>query len=503
MLEKIWETLCLLREPCQNSFFRVALEILLLALVLRYAFSQNTQEKKKDMLTEEEMEEVIRDWEPKEMGIEIKEAETGATKYVLSSYNPFMFNSPFDRDACPVEGLPGETPEKRDEKKNELKKTIDVYGVGTCGPRGFYGTLDLHLELEEALAEALGVESVVLYAHALLATESVIKCFCKKNDVIFYDHRASIGVRRGVQAAKSKAIPYTSLQDLDEKLSLEKEGRKFIITEGVFEETGETVDLQGVVMLKRKYRGFLVLDESVSIPMLGTRGCVGFFGGNPKDVDIWIGSLAGGYGGAGGFAGSTREISEHQRLSSLAYCFSASMPACLTHLSLMNLQSVVVWEKMYEKGVRALGEEERSEESEYEFTYQPEIEFPIMKQVSPKFAKRFKREKNFLINTEAVGVFVKKFNKMMKELRVSVRARNDEYTSIVRIVVLEEFSDRLLVVQKIKDRLKAAGIWVRLGEFPDPSLIINIDNSITQKTAEEIASEFSHHISEVYREEID
>ena len=29
------------------------------------------------------------------------------------------------------------------------KKTIFKYGVGSCGPRGFYGTVDVHLDLEK------------------------------------------------------------------------------------------------------------------------------------------------------------------------------------------------------------------------------------------------------------------------------------------------------------------------------------------------------------------
>jgi serine palmitoyltransferase len=33
------------------------------------------------------------------------------------------------------------------------RATIEKYGVGSCGPRGFYGTIDVHLELEERLAK--------------------------------------------------------------------------------------------------------------------------------------------------------------------------------------------------------------------------------------------------------------------------------------------------------------------------------------------------------------
>jgi serine palmitoyltransferase len=40
--------------------------------------------------------------------------------------------------------------------------------VGSCGPRGFYGTFDVHLDLEKALAEYMGQEEGIIYRWALL-----------------------------------------------------------------------------------------------------------------------------------------------------------------------------------------------------------------------------------------------------------------------------------------------------------------------------------------------
>jgi serine palmitoyltransferase len=43
--------------------------------------------------------------------------------------------------------------------------SVRKYGVGSCGPRGFYGTIDCHLELEEKLSEFLQVEEAILYSY--------------------------------------------------------------------------------------------------------------------------------------------------------------------------------------------------------------------------------------------------------------------------------------------------------------------------------------------------
>jgi serine palmitoyltransferase len=43
--------------------------------------------------------------------------------------------------------------------------SVRKYGVGSCGPRGFYGTIDCHLELEERLAKFCRVEEAILYSY--------------------------------------------------------------------------------------------------------------------------------------------------------------------------------------------------------------------------------------------------------------------------------------------------------------------------------------------------
>lgn len=62
--------------------------------------------------------------------------------------------------------------------------TVRVYGVGTCGPAGFYGTLDIHLKLEKELARVLGTEAAIIYAQGFAAVSSVIPAFSKRGDIL-------------------------------------------------------------------------------------------------------------------------------------------------------------------------------------------------------------------------------------------------------------------------------------------------------------------------------
>ena len=66
--------------------------------------------------------------------------------------------------------------EPRDAAAAALRK----YGCGTCGPRGFYGTLDVHLELEDALASFLGTEQAIVYSFGIATISSVVPAFVRK-----------------------------------------------------------------------------------------------------------------------------------------------------------------------------------------------------------------------------------------------------------------------------------------------------------------------------------
>ena len=67
----------------------------------------------------------------------------------------------------------------RDETREAAESGARQYGIGSCGPRGFYGTIDCHLKLEEDIAQFMGVEEAIIYScvtatHALMCFSCVI-----------------------------------------------------------------------------------------------------------------------------------------------------------------------------------------------------------------------------------------------------------------------------------------------------------------------------------------
>lgn len=107
--------------------------------------------------------------------------------------------------------------------------------------------------------------------------------------------------------------------------------RRFIIVEGIYANTGDLAPLAAIKQLKEQYKYRLLVDESMSLGVLGAtgRGATEHYGLSPEDSEIIGASLGNAVASIGGFCAGEREIVDHQRLSGLGYCFSASLPPYL------------------------------------------------------------------------------------------------------------------------------------------------------------------------------
>jgi len=335
-----------IRSSYQNDPVRSAVELFLFLFAVYYLLSPAYSTKKKTQipLTDEEIDELVDDWTPEPLAIAptpFEEAENekrpvivgpsgpkcklanGRTVVNLATYNHYNF-------------INNET------LKERAVKTLRTYGVGPCGPPGFYGTQDVHGQLEADVAAHIGAEAAIVYAQSFSTISSVIPAFAKRGDIIVADKAINYAVRKGIQISRStiRWYEHNDMEDLERVLSTlvkeqERTGkpltRRFIVTEGLFENIGDTVNLAKVVEMKYKYKFRIILDETWSYGVLGAtgRGVTEQQNVDPTQVDMIIGSLAGALCGGGGFCAGTTEVVEHQRLSAASYTFSAALPAML------------------------------------------------------------------------------------------------------------------------------------------------------------------------------
>eukprot|EP00850_Spirogloea_muscicola_P015788 SM000124S25920 [mRNA] locus=s124:156388:160198:+ [translate_table: standard] len=249
--------------------------------------------------------------------------------------------------------------------EKECTASILKYGVGSCGPRGFYGTIGsyclmtyygayVHLDLEERISQFLGVEDTIIYSYGLATASSTIPAFCKKGDLIIADAGVNFGIVNGLTLSRStvKYFKHNDMEDLErilKEVRLEDQrkkkvlNRRFIIFEAINQSSGQIAPLKKLVQLKEKYFFRLLVDESLSIGVLGRtgRGISEYFGIPPQKLDIIVAAMGNALASAGGFCCGSAKVADHQRLSGLGYCFSASLPpflatAAITALSIMD-----------------------------------------------------------------------------------------------------------------------------------------------------------------------
>ncbi|KAK9293519.1 hypothetical protein QLX08_011574 [Tetragonisca angustula] len=241
-------------------------------------------------------------------------------------------------------------------ENNEIEKNaitaIRKYGVGSCGPRGFYGTVDVHLELEERLANYTDTEEAVVYSYGFSTISSAIAAYCKRRDLVFVDEQVNFAIQKGLDASKTNIIYFKHNDANDLQNLLMKQAKideqnpkkaakikRFLVIEGIYMNTGNICPLPELVALCRQYKLRIFIDESISFGTLGEhgKGITEHFGVPRQEIDMIMGSLDWAMGSIGGFCVGTSFIIEHQRLSGLGYCFSASLPPLLTTAAITSL----------------------------------------------------------------------------------------------------------------------------------------------------------------------
>jgi 8-amino-7-oxononanoate synthase len=207
---------------------------------------------------------------------------------------------------------------------------LTKYGTGCTGSRYLNGTLDIHLELEDKLAEFLGKESCVLFSTGYQTNEGSIQTIAGRNDLIFSDRDNHACIVVGTLVSNAKTIRYQH-NDMDQlRKMLEKadpDAGKIIITDGVFSMSGTLAKIPELVALAKEFGARLYLDDAHAVGVVGDggRGSASVFGLTDQ-VDLISGTFSKSFASLGGFIVGDRPVIEYIRHHSPAHIFSASMP---------------------------------------------------------------------------------------------------------------------------------------------------------------------------------
>lgn len=235
--------------------------------------------------------------------------------------------------------------------KQQAIKAVEDWGVGPGAVRTIAGTTDLHVKLEERLAEFKGVESAITLQSGYTANLATIAALLGKEDVVFSDELNHASIIDGCRLSGAKIVRYQHNDVADLRRAIgETTGyrRGMIISDGVFSMDGDIAPLPYLVAVAEEHNLLLMIDDAHGEGVIGHggRGVVDHFG-LQRRVDIEIGTMSKAFGVMGGYAAGKKEITEWLRQRGRAFLFSsaptaADVAACLAAVDILEASTELV-----------------------------------------------------------------------------------------------------------------------------------------------------------------
>src|SRR5512143_2737298 len=210
------------------------------------------------------------------------------------------------------------------------RRALDQFGTGTNGVRTLAGTLTIHNELEETIANFKHTEAAITYTSGYVTNLTVVSTLMGRGDYVLSDklNHASIVDGCLMSGAEFRRFKHNDMTHLENRLkNIPEEVSKLVISDSVFSMDGDIIDLPKMVELCRKYGAYLMVDEAHSVGVLGKtgRGIEEHFGMGDV-VDIKMGTLSKTIPSVGGYVAGRKELINYLRHASRAYIFSAALP---------------------------------------------------------------------------------------------------------------------------------------------------------------------------------
>ena len=222
-------------------------------------------------------------------------------------------------------------------------KAIEKYGTGCSGSRFLNGTLDMHLQLEEELAEFVGKEAACTFPSGFQTNLGIISAIVGRHDYIISDRENHASIYDGCRLSFGKTVRYKhdDMEDLEQCLAkLPLDAGKIIITDGVFSMSGDICNLPKIVELARKYNAVTMVDDAHGFGVLGNggRGTAEHFG-LTEETDIIMSTFSKSLASLGGFVASDKYVIEYIKHNSRPFIFSASIPpaSCAAALAALRV----------------------------------------------------------------------------------------------------------------------------------------------------------------------
>ena len=216
------------------------------------------------------------------------------------------------------------------EVKQAAAEALESYGTGTAGSRFLNGTLDIHVELEEKLAQFMGSEAALTFSTGFAVNLGVISSLIGRKDVVILDNLDHACILDGARLSFGRVLkyPHNDMDSLEERLrSVEDQRSKMIVVDGVFSMEGDLADLPRIVELKKKFNARLMVDDAHGVGVMGEhgRGTMEHFG-LEHEADLVMGTFSKSLAAVGGYVVGDSKIIDYIKHNSRSLMFSAAPP---------------------------------------------------------------------------------------------------------------------------------------------------------------------------------
>jgi 8-amino-7-oxononanoate synthase len=253
--------------------------------------------------------------------------------------------------------------------KEAAIEAIRKYGSGCAGSRFLNGTLDLHVRLEERLAEFMRQEAAVTFATGFQVNLGAISCLVGKGDTVYLDKQDHACIIDGARLSFGdvRKFRHNDPRDLRRQMAVDHDTRgRLIVIDGVFSMEGDIAPLPQILAAAVEFDAAVMVDDAHGIGVLGKtgRGTAEHFD-LEQDVDLIMGTFSKSMASVGGFIAGDAVVIDYIKHRARTMIFSAAPPpasvaAALATVEIMDSEPerrTRLWEnaRFFAEGLRSLG----------------------------------------------------------------------------------------------------------------------------------------------------
>lgn len=229
-----------------------------------------------------------------------------------------------------------------------VEEAVKKYGISVASSRAVAGTSELHIEVEELIARFVGKPSAMVFSMGFATNATAFPALVSKGCLVISDELNHASIRYGARLSGAiiEMYKHNDVKDLERLLrEVISQGQPrthrpwkkiLVVVEGLYSMEGTMCNLPGILALKKKYKFNLFVDEAHSVGALGPkgRGVCDYFGIDPSEVDILMGTLTKSFGANGGYiAGDKATIAKLRATNAGSIYGEAPAPPILAQIS--------------------------------------------------------------------------------------------------------------------------------------------------------------------------